>query len=84
MKAKALLQQIVEEGKKENFLKQIHIKQWITKHLENSYTTFISSKASRLPRITPIENEAVISDDQKVAETLSKFFVKPIDKLDIK
>ena len=81
MKAKTLLQQIIEEGKKK---KQIHIKQWITKHLENSYTTFISSKASRLPRITPIENEAVISDDQKVAETLSKFFVKPIDKLDIK
>ena len=31
-----------------------------------------------------IENEAIISGDQKVAETLSKFFVKAVDKLDIK
>ena len=81
MKAKTLLQQIIEEGKKK---KQIHIKQWITKHLENSYTPFISSKAPRLPRTTPIENEAVISDHQEVAETVSKFFVKLVDKLDIK
>ena len=47
-------------------------------------TPFLSSKAPSLSRITLIENEAIISDDQKVAETLSKFFVKAVDKLDIK
>ena len=47
-------------------------------------TPFISSKAPSLTRITLIENKAIISDDQKVAETLSKFFVKAVDKLDIK
>ena len=47
-------------------------------------TPFLSSKAPSLSRITLIENEAMISDDQKVAETLSKFFVKAVDKLDIK
>ena len=47
-------------------------------------TPFLSSKAPCLSRITLIENEAIISDDQKVAETLSKFFVKAVDKLDIK
>ena len=47
-------------------------------------TPFLSSKAPSLSRITLIENEAIISDDQKVAETLSKFFVKTVDKLDIK
>ena len=30
---------------------------------------------------TMIENEAIISDDQKAAETLSKFFVRVLDKL---
>ena len=30
------------------------------------------------------ENEAIISDDQKVAETLSNFSVKAVYKLDIK
>ena len=47
-------------------------------------TPFLSRKAPSLSRITLIENEAIISDDQKVAETLSKFFVKAVDKLDIK
>ena len=47
-------------------------------------TPFLSSKAPSLSRITLIENEAIISDDQKVVETLSKFFVKAVDKLDIK
>ena len=47
-------------------------------------TPFLSSKAPCLSRINLIENEAIISDDQKVAETLSKFFVKAVDKLDIK
>ena len=47
-------------------------------------TPFISSKAPSLSTITRIENEAIISDDQNVAETLSKFFVKVVDKLDIK
>ena len=45
---------------------------------------FISSKASSLSRITLIENEAIISDDQKVAENFSKFFVKAVDKLNVK
>ena len=47
-------------------------------------TPSISSKAPSLSRITLIENKAIISDDQKVAEALSKFFVKTVDKLDIK
>ena len=46
--------------------------------------SFISSKALSLSRNTLIEKQAVISDDQKVAETLSKLFVKTVDKLDIK
>ena len=47
-------------------------------------TPFICSKAPSLSRITLIENQAIISDDEKVTETLSKFFVKTVDKLDIK
>ena len=47
-------------------------------------TPFLSSKAPSLSTITLIENEAIISDDQKVAETLSKFFVKAVDKLEVK
>ena len=35
-------------------------------------TPFISSKAFSSSRITLIENEAIISEDQQVAETLSK------------
>ena len=31
-----------------------------------------------------IENEAIISDNQKVARSLRKFSVKAVDKLDIK
>ena len=46
-------------------------------------TPFLSSKAPSLSRITLIKNEAIISDDLKVAETLSKFFVKAVNKLDI-
>ena len=46
-------------------------------------TRLSSSKAPSLSRIALIENAAIISDDQKVAETL-KFFVKAVDKLDIK
>ena len=58
----------------------------ITEHKTfwKTITSFLSSKAPNLRRITLIENEAIISDDQKVAETLSKFFVKAVDKLDIK
>ena len=52
--------------------------------MEKKITPFISSKAISLSRITQIENEAIISDDQKVAETLSKFFLKAVSKLDIK
>ena len=51
--------------------------------MENN-SPFISSKASTLSRTTMIENEPIISDDQKVGEPLSKFFVKAVDKLDIK
>ena len=36
---------------------------------------FISSKAPSLSRMARTENEAIISDDQKVAETLSNFSV---------
>ena len=46
-------------------------------------TPYIFSKAPSLSRITLIENEAIISDDQKVAETLSNFSAKAFDKLDI-
>ena len=37
-----------------------------------------------MSRITLIENEAIISDDHKVAETPSKLFVKAVDKLYIR
>ena len=47
-------------------------------------TRFISSKAPSLSRITLIENKAIISNDKKVAEALRKFFVKAVDKLEIK
>ena len=47
-------------------------------------TPFISSKTPSLSRITLIVDKAITSDDQKVAETLSKFFVKTVDKLYIK
>ena len=47
-------------------------------------THFISSKTPNFSRITLIENEATVSDDQKMAETHRKFFVKAADKLDIK
>ena len=47
-------------------------------------TPFLSRKAPSSSRITLIENEAIISDDQKRAETLSKFFVKAVYKLDIR
>ena len=46
-------------------------------------TRFLSSKAPRLLRITPIEKEAIVSDDQRVAKTFSNFFEKTVDKLDI-
>ena len=45
------------------------------KNFRKTITPFISGKAS-LSRITLIENEAIISDDQKVAETLSKLSCK--------
>ena len=47
-------------------------------------TLFLSTKAPSLSRVTLIENEPMISVYQKVAESLSKFFVKLVDKLDIK
>ena len=46
-------------------------------------TRLLSSKAPRSLRITLIENEAIISDDQKVAKTFSSFFEEAVDKLDI-
>ena len=46
-------------------------------------TRFLSSKAPRSFRITPIEKEAIVSDDQRVAKTFSNFFEKTVDKLDI-
>ena len=46
-------------------------------------TPFLSSKASRPTRITLIEKEAIIFDDQKVEE-ISNFFGKANEKLDIK
>ena len=46
-------------------------------------TRFLSSKAARSLRITPIEKEAIVSDDQRVAKTFSNFFEKTVDKLDI-
>ena len=44
----------------------------------------MSSKTPSLFRITLIENKAILSEDQKVAETLSKFYVKAVHQLDTK
>ena len=46
-------------------------------------TRFLSSKAPRSLRITPIEKETIVSDDQRVAKTFSNFFERTVDKLDI-
>ena len=54
------------------------------KTFSKTITPFISSKAPSLSRITLIEKEAIISHNQKVAETLSKFIVKAVEILDIK
>ena len=54
------------------------------KTFSKKITPFISSKAPSLSRITLIEKEAIISHNQKVAETLNKFIVKAVEILDIK
>ena len=46
-------------------------------------TRFLSSKAPRSLRITPIEKETIVSDDQRVAKTFSNFFERTVDKFDI-
>ena len=46
-------------------------------------TSFLSSKAPRSTRSTLSEKEAIISDDQEVAEILSNLFEAAVDKLDI-
>ena len=47
-------------------------------------TSFISSKTPSLFRISLIENKAILSEDQKVVETLSKFYVKAVNQLNTK
>ena len=46
-------------------------------------TPFLSSKAPRSARSTLIEKEDIISDHQKLVETLSNLFEEAVDKLDI-
>ena len=51
--------------------------------MENNYL-FFSSKTPSLFRISLIENKAILSEDQKVVETLSKFYVKAVNQLNTK
>ena len=78
------MQEIIHEGKKKVYSKLDTRKVAVNKTFWKTITPFICSKTPSLFRITLIENKAIISDDQKVAETLSKLFVKVVDKLDIK
>ena len=73
----------IKERKKNYFKIDTH-KITDNKTFWKTITPFLSSKAPSLSRITLIENEAISSDDQKVTETLSKFFVKAVEKLDIR
>ena len=73
-----------KKERKKNYSKIDARKMMDNKTFWKTVTPFLSSKAPSLSRITLIENEAIISDDQKVAETLSKFFVKAVDKLEVK
>ena len=47
-------------------------------------TPLLYSKAPRSTTTNLTEKEAIIPDDQKVAETLSSFFEEAVDKLDIR
>ena len=47
-------------------------------------TPFLSRKVSWLTRITLIENEVIITDNQKVAENISNFFEEGVGILDIR
>ena len=82
-KQKKFFSKLYKKGKK-NYSKMDTRKITDNKTFWETINPFLSSKAPGLSRITLIENEAIISDGQKVAETLSKFFVKAVDKLDIK
>ena len=83
-KQKSFRSKLHNKERKKNYSKIDTRKIADNKTFWKTITPFLSSKASSLSRITLIENEAIISDDQKVAETLSKFYVKAVDKLDIK
>ena len=83
-KQKTFAANYIRRKEKENYSKTDTRKTTDSKTFWKTITPFISSKATSLSRITLIENEAIISDDQKVVETLSKFFVKAVDRLDIK
>ena len=78
------MQEIIHEGKKKIYSKLDTRKVAVNKTFWKTITHFICSKTPSLFRITLIENKPIISDDQKVAETLSKFFVNVVDKLGIK
>ena len=74
----------IRRKEKKNYSKTDTRKITDKKTFSKTITPFISSKAPSLSRITLIEKEAIISHNQKVAETLSKFIVKAVEKLDIK
>ena len=84
-KQKKLLQWKLYEKERKKFSSKIGTRKITdSKTFWKIITPFISSKAPSLSRTTLIENETIISDDQKVGETLSKFFVKAVGKLDTK
>ena len=84
-KQKKLLQYKLYEKERKKFSSKIGTRKITdSKTFWKIITPFISSKAPSLSRTTLIENETIISDDQKVGETLSKFFVKAVGKLDTK
>ena len=35
-------------------------------------------------KITPVENDEIISDDKKIAETFNDFFIQAVSNLDLK
>ena len=83
-KQKNFCSKLYKKERKKNYSKIDTRKKTDNKTFWKTITPFLSSKAPSLSRIILIENEAIISDDQKVAEAISKFFVKAVDKLDIK
>ena len=84
-KQKKLLQWKLYEKERKKFSSKIGTRKITdSKTFWKIITPFISSKAPSLSRTTLIENETIISDNQKVGETLSKFFVKAVGKLDTK